>query len=75
MIRSMSMGVSISEPRLLEELMAALLRNGCVTQRIGLQTFVALHVQAMHEAEARLELDFFLRAWSLGHPDVSVVRL
>jgi hypothetical protein len=63
--------VSISEPSLLGELMLALLRNGCVTRRLGRSSCLVVHIEATDAAEARRELDFFVAAWKLSHPGVS----
>ena len=67
----MPIEVRISEPPLLDELMAALLRNGCIAQRVAADSCLVMHVQASHGGEARQELDFFVRAWQLRHPNVS----
>jgi len=67
----MAIKVGISEPTLLEELMSALLRNGCIAQRVAADTCLVIHVQAGNEDEARQELDFFVRAWQLRHPTIS----
>jgi hypothetical protein len=46
--------------------MTALVAGDCLCARTGDHTFVVLHRAAGGEAEARLELEFFLRAWSNG---------
>ena len=67
----MAIGVCISVPSLLDELMSAFLRNGCVAQRVAADSCLVVHVQASDADEARQELDFFLRAWQLQHPTAS----
>jgi len=67
----MSLGLRISEPRLLDDLVAALARNGCVAHRLGPHACRVVHVHATDAAEARQELRFFLRAWLLSHPSVN----
>jgi hypothetical protein len=69
----MPIEVRISHPPLLDELMAAFLRNGCVAQRVAGDSCLVIHVKASHPGEARQELDFFVRAWQLQHPTVSAV--
>jgi hypothetical protein len=63
--------VRISEPRLLDELMSALLRNRCVTHRLRRDSCVVVHVDASDHAEALRELELFVDAWRLGHPGVT----
>jgi hypothetical protein len=46
--------------------MAALAAGDCLCARTGDETFVVLHRAAGDEVEARIELGFFLRAWSSG---------
>lgn len=66
----MPIEVRISEPRLLDELMSALLRSRCVTQRLGRDACVVVHVDAANPDEAQRELAFFVGAWQLRHPGV-----
>jgi hypothetical protein len=58
--------VRLSSPALGDELMAALAAGDCLCARTGDETFVVLHRAAGDEVEARIELKFFLRAWSSG---------
>jgi hypothetical protein len=67
----MPIEVRISEPLLLDELIAALRRNGCLAQRVAADSCLVIHVEASHGGEARQELDFFLRAWQLRHSRVA----
>jgi hypothetical protein len=67
----MPIEVRISEPLLLDELMSAFLRNGCIAQRAAANACLVMHVQASHGGEAWQELDFFVRAWQLQHPTVA----
>ena len=71
--RTMPIEVRISEPLLLDELVRALLTNGCVAQRRSDDSCLVVHVHAAHDEEARQELAFFVRAWQLQHPAVSAV--
>ena len=67
----MALGVRISEPALLEELVAELIRNGCVAHADGTDSCRVVHVHARDAHEACLELSFFLRAWRSAHPSVA----
>jgi len=69
----MTMLVRISEPALLPGLVDLLLRSGCIAHAVGRGACAVIHVRARDGAEAERELAFFLRAWQLGHPDVSAV--
>jgi hypothetical protein len=67
----MSMHVRLSDPTLLTALVNALLEHGCIAHTVAEDRCLVVHVKARHAEEARRELAFFLRAWQLGHPDVS----
>jgi hypothetical protein len=69
----MALYVRIGEPALLPELVTALVRNGCVAQRVDSDACRVVHVFAGHSEEALRELVFFVRAWQLGHPEASAV--
>ncbi len=56
--------VRLSSPALGDELVRALAAGDCLCARTGDHTFVVLHRAASDEAAARVELGFFLRAWS-----------
>ena len=58
------MRIRLSSPDLGDELVAALVAGDCLCARTGDHTFVVLHRAAENEAKARVELGFFLRAWS-----------
>jgi len=67
----MALAIRISDPRLLDDLVAALSRHGCVAHRRGSDACRVVHVHATDAAEARRELQFFVRAWQLSHPSVT----
>ena len=69
--RTVPIEVRISEPRLLDELMSALLHNRCVTHQVRGDSFAVIYVDASDADEALRELKFFVDAWRLGHPGVS----
>ena len=59
--------VRISRPELGEDLAAALAAGDCHCARVAGDTFVVLHRAASHDDEARVELQFCLRAWAGRH--------
>lgn len=67
----MALAVRISEPALLDELVAELIRNGCVAHAFGADSCRVVHMHAQDADEARVELGFFVRAWRLAHPSVT----
>ena len=70
----MALAVRISQPALLDELVLALVRHGCVAHRVGTDSCRVVHVHAQDADEARRELEFFIGAWQLQHPSV-IARL
>jgi hypothetical protein len=72
-IDPMPVEVRISDPMLLEELISALLQNGCVAHRSSPDSCRVVQLHAAHDEEALRELVFFLRAWQLTQPAVSAV--
>jgi hypothetical protein len=67
----MALAIRISEPHLLDDLVAALSAHGCIAHRLGGDACRVVHVHAADAAEARQELQFFARAWTLAHPSVT----
>lgn len=61
------MRVRLSGPELGEELAEALAAGDCLCARVDHETVVVVHRAAADEAEARVELGFFLRAWEQRH--------
>jgi hypothetical protein len=63
--------VNVNRPELLDDLLVSLRRNDCLASRTGSRTCVVEHPAAVDDAEARVEIGFFLRAWQSQHPDAS----
>lgn len=59
--------VYLDRPELVDDLVAALRGGGCRARRAGRRTCAVAHVDAANDAEARVELAFFLRAWQERH--------
>jgi len=55
--------VRLSDPELADELAAALSEGDCVCLRVEHDSFLVVHREARDDHEARLELEFFLKAW------------
>jgi hypothetical protein len=58
------MRVRMSRPELAGKLSDALAAGDCLCARVDDTTLLVVHRAAADEAEARMELTFFLRAWS-----------
>ena len=58
--------VRLSRPELAGELSNALAAADCLCAPVDEETMLVLHREAVDEAEARVELAFFLRAWTSG---------
>jgi hypothetical protein len=69
----MTVRVAISEPRLLVDLARSLERCACSVRHLSDRAFEVTSVAGGDVAVARVELEFFLRAWSNDHPGVEVL--
>jgi len=67
--------VRLSRPELSEELARALTAGDCLCARVDHETVLVVHRAAADEAEARVELAFFLRAWEGRHEGVEAELL
>jgi hypothetical protein len=66
--------IQLSDPNLLDDLRDALARADCSTVPVDTGTLLVTHPLPIDE-EARMELDFFLRAWQATRPDTEVELL
>jgi hypothetical protein len=55
--------VHVNRPDLVDELVTAFRSGGCAARRTGPLCCAVEHGTALDEAEARVEVTFFLRAW------------
>jgi hypothetical protein len=62
----------ISHPDGLDELTDALEAAECLPVRVAEDSLSVLHLSAIDEREAGIELSFFIKAWQVAHPDVVV---
>ena len=56
--------VRLSRPEIADELTDALAAGDCLCARVDEDTLLVVHRFATNDDEARIELEFFLRAWS-----------
>ncbi len=66
------MRIRLSDPAQLHELRSALRAADLATVQIADDTLVVLHPFALNDAEARVEITFFVKAWLASRPDVDV---
>jgi hypothetical protein len=69
----MTLRIDVNDEQLLDDLMAALARHGCLTNRVGPATLRVVCPRARDAREAQLEVRFFVRAWQARHPNVEAV--
>lgn len=62
----------ISQPDELDVLTDALEAADCLPVRVAENSLSVLHLSALDEREARIELSFFIRAWQVAHPGAKV---
>ena len=67
------MKLELSDEALLVEIMGALARHGCLTNRIAPRACWIVYPRAEDTREAWLEVGFFIRAWQAQHPGVNAV--
>jgi hypothetical protein len=65
------MKLELSDEALLVEIMGALARHGCLTNRVAPRACRIVYPLAADAREAWLEVGFFIRAWQGQHPGVS----
>jgi hypothetical protein len=69
----MTLRLELSDERHLADLMVALARHGCLTDRITPNACRIACPRSWSPHEARLEIGFFLRAWQAHHPGVTAI--
>jgi hypothetical protein len=69
----MALQLELNDADLLAEIMGALSRNGCLTNRITPRVCRVVYPSASDAREAWLEIGFFIRAWQVHHPGVEAV--
>lgn len=69
----MTVRVAISEPRLLPALARSLERHACTVRGLSDRALEITSIGDRSVAEARPEVEFFLRAWENAHPGVDLL--
>ena len=69
----MAFQLELSDADLLAEVMGALSRNGCLTNRVTPKVCLIVYPRASDAREAWLEVGFFIRAWQIHHPGVEAI--
>jgi hypothetical protein len=69
----MALQLELNDEALLAEIMGALARHGCLTNRITPKVCRVVYPRAADAREAWLEIGFFIRAWQVHHPGVEAV--
>ena len=69
----MALQLELSDADLLAEVMGALSRNGCLTNRVAPKVCRIVYPLASDAREAWLEVGFFIRAWQIHHPGVEAI--
>jgi hypothetical protein len=69
----MTLQLELSDADLLAEVMGALSRNGCLTNRINPKVCRVVYPRASDAREAWVEVGFFIRAWQIHHPGVEAI--
>ncbi len=62
------MKIRLNDPVYLDDLAEALLRGDCVVTAVAGETLDVSHPYASSRDEARVELAFFVKAWTAAHP-------
>ena len=66
------MKILLSDAAFLNELVAYLVREGCIVEQIGPNLVEVSRLSSVRHDQARLELDLFLEAWRAARPDADV---
>ena len=68
------MRIRLSDPSLVDDLLAFLREKKCVAEQTSADTLDISLPEAGRADAARLELDLYLRVWEATHPGVHVSR-
>ena len=66
------MKILLSDAAFLDELVAYLVREGCIVEQIGPNLVEVSRLSSVRHDQARMELDLFLEAWRVARPDADV---
>ena len=66
------MKILLSDAAFLDELVAYLVREGCIVEQIGPNLVEVSRLSSVRHDQARMELDLFLEAWRAARPHADV---
>lgn len=66
------MKILLSDAVFLDELVAYLVREGCIVEQIGPNLVEVSRLSSVRHDQARMELDLYLQAWRAARPDADV---
>lgn len=66
------MKILLSDAAFLDELVAYLVREGCIVEQIGPNLVEVSRLSSVRHDQARMELDLFLEAWRAARPNADV---
>ena len=66
------MKILLSDAAFLDELVAYLVREGCIVEQIGPNLVEVSRLSSVRHDQARMELDLFLEAWRAARPGADV---
>jgi hypothetical protein len=64
--------ILLSDAVFLDELVAYLVREGCIVEQVGPNLVEVSRLSSVRHDQARMELDLYLQAWRAAHPDADV---
>lgn len=69
------MKILLSDAAFLDELVAYLVREGCIVEQVGPNLVEVSRLSSIRHDQARMELDLYLQAWRAGRPEAGVKLL
>jgi hypothetical protein len=70
--RGTALKILLSDAALIDDLIGYLAAEGCVVEQVGPNLVEASRLSSVRHDQARLELDLYLHAWKLAHPEADV---
>ena len=69
---SRAVKILLSDAAYLDELIAYLVREGCIVEQVGPNLIEVSRLSSVRHDQARMELDLYLQAWRAVHPEAEV---
>jgi hypothetical protein len=61
--------ILLSDAAYLDELIAYLVREGCIVERVGPNLVEVSRLSSVRHDQAGVDLDLYLQAWRAAHPE------